>query len=94
MSPPLSPLAAAGQVMCNRISLVPLRAQPRRRDLHPVELAIGTVLSQPLRPAMPEPSPHPLRFGWIFESLELTDAEQASVKLHSPGSLVRLQGGE
>ncbi len=57
--------------------------------MHAVELAVGTVLSQPLRPALPESSPHPLRYGWLFESAPLSEAEAASVRLHQPSALVR-----
>lgn len=83
----VSPLVAAGRVMCNRLQLGRVKREATRHSIRPVELAIGTVLCQPLRPAMPDPNPHPLRWGWEFESLPLSDAEQASVKLHSPGSL-------
>ena len=79
--------SAAARVLCNRITLGEFsKSKP---VLHVVQLAYGMVLSQPLRPAMPDPNPHPLRFGWYFESLPLTDEQIASVKLRSPGSLVR-----
>lgn len=56
----------------------------------PVELAIGTILSQPLRPAKPETNFHPLRFGWYFESLPLDGAAKLSVERRTPASLIRV----
>lgn len=68
MSPRPSPLAAAAKVLCNRIWLEPKRKAYGLPLVHERALAIGTVLSQPLRPAMPDESPHPLRHGWFFEA--------------------------
>lgn len=84
-----SNLSAAVQVANNRVALAALRAKYGARQISATDAAIGTVLSQPLRPAMPDPDPHPLRFGWIFESLPLNEREQASVKLHQPAALAR-----
>jgi hypothetical protein len=38
---------------------------------------------------MPERNPHPLRFGWVYESAPLSEAQIASVKRHAPDALVR-----
>jgi hypothetical protein len=84
-----SVLAAAAKVHCNALALAPMRRRYTRPFVREVELAIGTVLSLPLRPAMPDPHPHPLRFGWLFESRDLTEAEIASVRRHNPLSLVK-----
>lgn len=93
MSQRLNPLVAAARVMCNRISLSPLQQKYGKAPMLPAGvLAAGTVLSQPLRPAMPDPNPHPLRFGYIFESRDLTEAEVASLRLHRTGQLVRSDG--
>lgn len=88
-TPSLSPLAASARVHCNRLQLGALRSTVKApRYMRVTELVLGTLLSQPLRPAMPDPNPHPLRFGWYFESSPLSEAEAASVRLHSPDSLV------
>lgn len=84
----LKPLVAAGRVHCNGLQLSRLRATVKApRQMHVVQLALGTLLSEPLRPAMPDPNPHPLRFGWYFESLPLDDAQIESVRRHNPASL-------
>lgn len=86
MQPQLKVLVAAGRVMCNRLALSGLGKN--RQFITLVQLAYGTVLSQPLRPAMPDPRPHPLRFGWVFESLPLDEQAVASIRKSSPASLV------
>lgn len=78
--------AVAAKLESTRPALAVARST-RLRPVSAVELAVGMVLSQPLRPAMPDPDPHPLRFGWSFESLPLTEAQAASVRLHSPESI-------
>jgi hypothetical protein len=80
----LSPLAAAARVHCNRLQLAQLRSTVKLRPIPAAQLALGMLLSAPLRPAMPDPNPHPLKYGWVFESAPLTDAEIASVRLHNP----------
>jgi hypothetical protein len=84
----LKPLAVAARVHCNKLQLEQLRSTVKLPShVHIVQLALGTLLSAPLRPAMPDPSPHPLKYGWIFESAPLSDAGAASVRLHSPQHL-------
>lgn len=75
--PRLSRLAVFSKLMCNELQLQSLRAARAAPVLQSAALACGTVLSRPLSPAWPDEQPEPLRYGYVFESLPLSEEAQA-----------------
>jgi hypothetical protein len=59
--------AAVAATYCQSIAVDAARAAaPSARYWHPVEIAIGTILSLPPMPADIPAHPHPLWLGWRF----------------------------